>query len=186
MLPGCTSPGSIILFGMENSQFNRHWKNYSNAIESLLIRKVAGKNYRIEEINQGIKSLSQRWFRESSIEGAWLAELTSQKPVQAQKIKSILGGIFLHKEDVALPSMVGYYLLVVAIAMISIGICALLPIVTWKKILVPILCVMLAYGFLIPAGKSKKNKTQKETVSLYMKQINLAKTEIEKVLNEGE
>lgn len=169
---------------MDKQLFDRYWKNYCDAIESLLIRRSKSGTMNINAINQEIKTFSRRWQNDRNVEGLWLQDLREENPVKADKIQQIISNIELKPETFEVPSMAKYYLGVVVIGLLSILAVVLISLSWWKTLLIPILCVMLAWGFLIPQGNSKREQAITKVVRRYVLQIDGFKEEIDKTLSE--
>ena len=56
-------------------EFNKHWKKFSDTIESYLIRECAKGEINISSINSEIVSNLRRWQNSRNIEGLWLENL---------------------------------------------------------------------------------------------------------------
>lgn len=169
---------------MDKQLFDRYWKNYSDAIESLLIRRSKSGTMNINAINQEIKTFSRRWQNDRNVEGLWLQDLREENPVKADKIQQIISNIELKSETFEVPSMAKYYLGVVVIGIFSILAVVLMSLSWWKTVLIPILCIMLAWGFLIPQGNSKREQTITRVVRKYVLQIDGFKWQIDQILSE--
>lgn len=169
---------------MDKQLFDRYWKNYSDAIESLLIRRSKSGTMNINVINQEIKTFSRRWQNDRNVEGLWLQDLREENLVKADKIQQIISNIELKPETFEVPSMAKYYLGVVVIGLLSILAMVLMSLSWWKTVLIPMLCVMLAWGFLIPQGNSKREQAIMGVVQKYVLQIDGFKEKIDKILSE--
>lgn len=169
---------------MDKQLFDRYWKNYSDTIVSLLIRRSKSGTMNINVINQEIKTFSRRWQNDRNVEGLWLQDLREENPVKADKIQQIISNIELKPETFEVPSMAKYYLGVVVIGLLSILAMVLMSLSWWKSVLIPILCVMLAWGFLIPQGNSKREQAIMGVVRKYVLQIDGFKEKIDKILSE--
>lgn len=169
---------------MDKQLFDRYWKNYSDTIVSLLIRRAKVGKININDINQEIKPYSKRWQNDRNVEGLWLQDLREENSVKADKIQQIISNIELKPETFEMPSMSKYYLGVVVIGLLSILAVILMSLSWWKTLLIPILCIMLAWGFLIPQGNSKKEQAITNIVNKYFLQIDGIKKRIDQVLSE--
>lgn len=169
---------------MDKQLFDRYWKNYSDTIVSLLIRRSKSGTMNINVINQEIKTFSRRWQNDRNVEGLWLQDLREENLVKADKIQQIISNIELKPETFEVPSMAKYYLGVVVIGLLSILAMVLMSLSWWKTLLIPILCVMLAWGFLIPQGNSKREQAIMGVVQKYVLQIDGFKEKIDKILSE--
>lgn len=169
---------------MDKQLFDRYWKNYSDTIVSLLIRRSKSGTMNINVINQEIKTFSRRWQNDRNVEGLWLQDLREENLVKADKIQQIISNIELKPETFEVPSMAKYYLGVVVIGLLSILAMVLMSLSWWKTVLIPILCVMLAWGFLIPQGNSKREQAIMGVVQKYVLQIDGFKEKIDKILSE--
>lgn len=168
---------------MDINLFNRYWKNYSDAIESLIIRRANAGYIDVQSINQEISSMSRRWQNDRSIEGQWVQELSEESPSKANRLLQLISGFQFTEEKFETPSMLKYFFLVGVVGIISIVTVISLSLSMWKTILIPILCIMLAYGFLIPQGNSRKDVAKKNIVRKYVKQLDNLKRNIDQVLS---
>lgn len=156
---------------MEVQLFEKYWKNYNDAIVSLLIRRANSGSIDISTINKEIKIYSKRWLNDKNIEGLWLQELKVENPVKADAVIQIISKIELKTEQFEIPSLIRYYVYVTIVGILSILIVFLLSLAWWKVVLIPILCIMLAYGFLIPQGNSKREQAIAAVIQRYVLQI---------------
>lgn len=162
---------------MEVQLFEKYWKNYNDAIVSLLIRRANSGSIDISTINKEIKIYSKRWLNDKNIEGLWLQELKGDNPVKAEAVMQIISKIELKTEQFEIPSLIRYYVYVTVVGILSIVIVFLLSLAWWKVVLIPILCIMLAYGFLIPQGNSKREQAIAAVIQRYVLQIDSFKKE---------
>lgn len=167
---------------MEVQLFEKYWKNYNDAIVSLLIRRANSGSIDISTINKEIKIYSKRWLNDKNIEGLWLQELKGDNPVKAEAVMQIISKIELKTEQFEIPSLIRYYVYVTVVGILSIVIVFLLSLVWWKVVLIPILCIMLAYGFLIPQGNSKREQAIAAVIQRYVLQIDSFKKRIDQLL----
>lgn len=167
---------------MEVQLFEKYWKNYNDAIVSLLIRRANSGSIDISTINKEIKIYSKRWLNDKNIEGLWLQELKGDNPVKAEAVLQIISKIELKTEQFEIPSLIRYYVYVTVVGILSIVIVFLLSLAWWKVVLIPILCIMLAYGFLIPQGNSKREQAIAAVIQRYVLQIDSFKKRIDQLL----
>lgn len=167
---------------MEVQLFEKCWKNYNDAIVSLLIRRANSGSIDISTINKEIKIYSKRWLNDKNIEGLWLQELKGDNPVKAEAVMQIISKIELKTEQFEIPSLIRYYVYVTVVGILSIVIVFLLSLAWWKVVLIPILCIMLAYGFLIPQGNSKREQAIAAVIQRYVLQIDSFKKRIDQLL----
>lgn len=167
---------------MEVQLFEKYWKNYNDAIVSLLIRRANSGSIDISTINKEIKIYSKRWLNDKNIEGLWLQELKGENPVKADAVMQIISKIELKTEQFEIPSLIRYYVCVTVVGILSILIVFLLSLAWWKVVLIPILCIMLAYGFLIPQGNSKREQAIAAVIQRYVLQIDSFKKRIDQLL----
>lgn len=167
---------------MEVQLFEKYWKNYNDAIVSLLIRRANSGSIDISTINKEIKIYSKRWLNDKNIEGLWLQELKVENPVKADAVVQIISKIELKTEQFEIPSLIRYYVYVTIVGILSILIVFLLSLAWWKVVLIPILCIMLAYGFLIPQGNSKREQAIAAVIQRYVLQIDSFKKRIDQLL----
>lgn len=167
---------------MEVQLFEKYWKNYNDAIVSLLIRRASSGSIDISTINKEIKIYSKRWLNDKNIEGLWLQELKVENPVKADAVIQIISKIELKTEQFEIPSLIRYYVYVTIVGILSILIVFLLSLAWWKVVLIPILCIMLAYGFLIPQGNSKREQAIAAVIQRYVLQIDSFKKRIDQLL----
>lgn len=167
---------------MEVQLFEKYWKNYNDAIASLLIRRANSGSIDISTINKEIKIYSKRWLNDKNIEGLWLQELKVENPVKADAVIQIISKIELKTEQFEIPSLIRYYVYVTIVGILSILIVFLLSLAWWKVVLIPILCIMLAYGFLIPQGNSKREQAIAAVIQRYVLQIDSFKKRIDQLL----
>ena len=167
---------------MEVQLFEKYWKNYNDAIVSLLIRRANSGSIDISTINKEIKIYSKRWLNDKNIEGLWLEELKGDNPVKAEAVMQIISKIELKTEQFEIPSLIRYYVYVTVVGILSIVIVFLLSLAWWKVVLIPILCIMLAYGFLIPQGNSKREQAIAAVIQRYVLQIDSFKKRIDQLL----
>lgn len=167
---------------MEVQLFEKYWKNYNDAIVSLLIRRANSGSIDISTINKEIKIYSKRWLNDKNIEGLWLQELKGDNPVKAEAVMQIISKIELKTEQFEIPSLIRYYVYVTVVGILSIVIVFLLSLAWWKVVLIPILCIMLAYGFLIPQGNSKREQAIAAVIQRYVLQIDSFKKRIDPLL----
>lgn len=167
---------------MEVQLFEKYWKNYNDAIVSLLIRRANSGSIDISTINKEIKIYSKRWLNDKNIEGLWLQELKGENPVKADAVMQIISKIELKTEQFEIPSLIRYYVYVTVVGILSILIVFLLSLAWWKVVLIPILCIMLAYGFLIPQGNSKREQAIAAVIQRYVLQIDSFKKRIDQLL----
>ena len=167
---------------MEVQLFEKYWKNYNDAIVSLLIRRANSGSIDISTINKEIKIYSKRWLNDKNIEGLWLQELKGENPVKADAVMQIISKIELKTEQFEIPSLIRYYVYVTVVGILSIVIVFLLSLAWWKVVLIPILCIMSAYGFLIPQGNSKKEQAIAAVIQRYVLQIDSFKKRIDQLL----
>lgn len=167
---------------MEVQLFEKYWKNYNDAIVSLLIRRANSGSIDISTINKEIKIYSKRWLNDKNIEGLWLQELKGDNPVKAEAVMQIISKIELKTEQFEIPSLTRYYVYVTVVGILSIVIVFLLSLAWWKVVLIPILCIMLAYGFLIPQGNSKREQAIAAVIQRYVLQIDSFKKRIDQLL----
>lgn len=167
---------------MEVQLFEKYWKNYNDAIVSLLIRRANSGSIDISTINKEIKIYSKRWLNDKNIEGLWLQELKGENPVKADAVMQIISKIELKTEQFEIPSLIRYYVYVTIVGILSILIVFLLSLAWWKVVLIPILCIMLAYGFLIPQGNSKREQAIAAVIQRYVLQIDSFKKRIDHLL----
>ena len=163
---------------MEVQLFEKYWKNYNDAIVSLLIRRANSGSIDISTINKEIKIYSKRWLNDKNIEGLWLQELKVENPVKADAVIQIISKIELKTEQFEIPSLIRYYVYVTIVGILSILIVFLLSLAWWKVVLIPILCIMLAYGFLIPQGNSKREQAIAAVIQRYVLQIDSFKKRV--------
>lgn len=157
-------------------------ENYNDAIVSLLIRRANSGSIDISTINKEIKIYSKRWLNDKNIEGLWLQELKGDNPVKAEAVMQIISKIELKTEQFEIPSLIRYYVYVTVVGILSIVIVFLLSLAWWKVVLIPILCIMLAYGFLIPQGNSKREQAIAAVIQRYVLQIDSFKKRIDQLL----
>ena len=157
-------------------------KSNNDAIVSLLIRQANSGSIDISTINKEIKIYSKRWLNDKNIEGLWLQELKGENPVKADAVMQIISKIELKTEQFEIPSLIRYYVYVTVVGILSILIVFLLSLAWWKVVLIPILCIMLAYGFLIPQGNSKKEQAIAAVIQRYVLQIDSFKKRIDQLL----
>lgn len=167
---------------MEVQLFEKYWKNYNDAIVSFLIRRANSGSIDISTINKEIKIYSKRWLNDKNIEGLWLQELKVENPVKADAVIQIISKIELKTEQFEIPSLIRYYVYVTIVGILSILIVFLLSLAWWKVVLIPILCIMLAYGFLIPQGNSKREQAIAAVIQRYVLQIDSFKKRIDQLL----
>lgn len=167
---------------MEVQLFEKYWKNYNDEIVSLLIRRANSGSIDISTINKEIKIYSKRWLNDKNIEGLWLQELKVENPVKADAVIQIISKIELKTEQFEIPSLIRYYVYVTIVGILSILIVFLLSLAWWKVVLIPILCIMLAYGFLIPQGNSKREQAIAAVIQRYVLQIDSFKKRIDQLL----
>lgn len=167
---------------MEVQLFEKYWKNYNDAIVSLLIRRANSGSIDISTINKEVKIYSKRWLNDKNIEGLWLQELKVENPVKADAVIQIISKIELKTEQFEIPSLIRYYVYVTIVGILSILIVFLLSLAWWKVVLIPILCIMLAYGFLIPQGNSKREQAIAAVIQRYVLQIDSFKKRIDQLL----
>lgn len=167
---------------MEVQLFEKYWKNYNDAIVSLLIRRANSGSIDISTINKEIKIYSKRWLNDKNIKGLWLQELKGDNPVKAEAVMQIISKIELKTEQFEIPSLIRYYVYVTVVGILSIVIVFLLSLAWWKVVLIPILCIMLAYGFLIPQGNSKREQAIAAVIQRYVLQIDSFKKRIDQLL----
>ena len=167
---------------MEVQLFEKCWKNYNDAIVSLLIRRANSGSIDISTINKEIKIYSKRWLNDKNIEGLWLQELKGDNPVKAEAVMQIISKIELKTEQFEIPSLIRYYVYVTVVGILSIVIVFLLSLAWWKVVLIPMLCIMLAYGFLIPQGNSKREQAIAAVIQRYVLQIDSFKKRIDQLL----
>ena len=167
---------------MEVQLFEKYRKNYNDAIVSLLIRRANSGSIDISTINKEIKIYSKRWLNDKNIEGLWLQELKGDNPVKAEAVMQIISKIELKTEQFEIPSLIRYYVYVTVVGILSIVIVFLLSLAWWKVVLIPILCIMLAYGFLIPQGNSKREQAIAAVIQRYVLQIDSFKKRIDQLL----
>lgn len=167
---------------MEVQLFEKYWKNYNDAIVSLLIRRANSGSIDISTINKEIKIYSKRWLNDKNIEGLWLQELKVENPVKADAVIQTISKIELKTEQFEIPSLIRYYVYVTIVGILSILIVFLLSLAWWKVVLIPILCIMLAYGFLIPQGNSKREQAIAAVIQRYVLQIDSFKKRIDQLL----
>lgn len=167
---------------MEVQLFEKYWKNYNDTIVSLLIRRANSGSIDISTINKEIKIYSKRWLNDKNIEGLWLQELKVENPVKADAVIQIISKIELKTEQFEIPSLIRYYVYVTIVGILSILIVFLLSLAWWKVVLIPILCIMLAYGFLIPQGNSKREQAIAAVIQRYVLQIDSFKKRIDQLL----
>ena len=167
---------------MEVQLFEKYWNNYNDAIVSLLIRRANSGSIDISTINKEIKIYSKRWLNDKNIEGLWLQELKGDNPVKAEAVMQIISKIELKTEQFEIPSLIRYYVYVTVVGILSIVIVFLLSLAWWKVVLIPILCIMLAYGFLIPQGNSKREQAIAAVIQRYVLQIDSFKKRIDQLL----
>ena len=167
---------------MEVQLFEKYWKNYNDATVSLLIRRANSGSIDISTINKEIKIYSKRWLNDKNIEGLWLQELKGDNPVKAEAVMQIISKIELKTEQFEIPSLIRYYVYVTVVGILSIVIVFLLSLAWWKVVLIPILCIMLAYGFLIPQGNSKREQAIAAVIQRYVLQIDSFKKRIDQLL----
>ena len=167
---------------MEVQLFEKYWKNYNDAIVSLLIRRANSGSIDISTINKEIKIYSKRWLNDKNIEGLWLQEHKGENPVKADAVIQIISKIELKTEQFEIPSLIRYYVYVTIVGILSILIVFLLSLAWWKVVLIPILCIMLAYGFLIPQGNSKREQAIAAVIQRYVLQIDSFKKRIDQLL----
>lgn len=119
---------------------------------------------------------------DKNIEGLWLQELKGDNPVKAEAVMQIISKIELKTEQFEIPSLIRYYVYVTVVGILSIVIVFLLSLAWWKVVLIPILCIMLAYGFLIPQGNSKREQAIAAVIQRYVLQIDSFKKRIDQLL----
>ena len=169
---------------MEVQLFEKYWKNYNDAIASLIIRRANLGRIDIDAINNEIKTYSRRWQNDKNVEGLWLQELKEENPIKADAIQQIISNIELKAETFEAPSMIKYYVCVAVVSALSIFIVLVLSLSWWTAVLIPILCTMLAYGFLIPQGNSKREQAISSVAKKYVMQIDGFKNRIDRILSE--
>ena len=148
----------------------------------MLIRRANSGSIDISTINKEIKIYSKRWLNDKNIEGLWLQELKVENPVKADAVIQIISKIELKTEQFEIPSLIRYYVYVTIVGILSILIVFLLSLAWWKVVLIPILCIMLAYGFLIPQGNSKREQAIAAVIQRYVLQIDSFKKRIDQLL----
>lgn len=148
----------------------------------MLIRRANSGSIDISTINKEIKIYSKRWLNDKNIEGLWLQELKGDNPVKAEAVMQIISKIELKTEQFEIPSLIRYYVYVTVVGILSIVIVFLLSLAWWKVVLIPILCIMLAYGFLIPQGNSKREQAIAAVIQRYVLQIDSFKKRIDQLL----
>lgn len=169
---------------MDNQQFNQYWKNYRDAIVSLVIRKTSTGSFNIRSINEEVASLSRRWKSERTAEGLWVKKLSEENPQKAEDFLRLVSSFQLKEEPFEKPTMFKYYLITVLLTVASIVIVVPLSFSMWKTILLPVLVAILAYGFLIPLGKGKVDQANKDLVNRYSTQVDILYQSINRVLSE--
>lgn len=167
---------------MEVQLFEKYWKNYNDAIVSLLIRRANSGSIDINTINKEIKIYSKRWLNDKNIEGLWLQEFKGENLEKANAIMQIISKVELKAEQFDIPSIIKYYVYVAVVGILSILIVFLLSLAWWKIVLIPILCIMLAYGFLIPQGNSKREQAIAAVIQRYVLQLDSFKKRIDQLL----
>ena len=113
-----------------------------------------------------------------------ILELKEENPIKADAIQQIISNIELKAETFEAPSMIKYYVCVAVVSALSIFIVLVLSLSWWKAVLIPILCTMLAYGFLIPQGNSKREQAISSVAKKYVMQIDGFKNRIDRILSE--
>ena len=73
---------------MEVQLFEKYWKNYNDAIASLIIRRANLGRIDIDAINNEIKTYSRRWQNDKNVEGLWLQELKEENHRVNNKIQN--------------------------------------------------------------------------------------------------
>lgn len=169
---------------MEVQLFEKYWKNYNDAIVSLIIRRAHLGRIDIDTINKEIKTYSKRWQSDKNVEGLWLKELKEENPVKADAILDIISNVELKAEIFETPSMVKYYVWGAVVSIFSILVVLFQSLSWWKTALIPILCTMLAYGFLIPLGNNKRGQAIMTVIQKYVLQIDGFKKKIDQLLSE--
>lgn len=167
---------------MEVQLFEKYWKNYNDAIVSSLIRRANSGSIDINTINKEIKIYSKRWLNDKNIEGLWLQEFKGENLEKANAIMQIISKVELKAEQFDIPSIIKYYVYVAVVGILSILIVFLLSLAWWKIVLIPILCIMLAYGFLIPQGNSKREQAIAAVIQRYVLQLDSFKKRIDQLL----
>ena len=167
---------------MEVQLFEKYWNNYNDAIVSLLIRRVNSGSIDINTINKEIKIYSRRWQNDKNVEGLWVQELKEVDSVKADAVIQIISNVELKEEQFEIPSLIKYYAYVAVVGIISLFFVLLQSLTWWKMVLIPILCIMLAYGFLIPQGNSKREQAIAAVIQRYVLQIDSFKKRIDQLL----
>ncbi len=169
---------------MDKILFDKYWKNYSDSIESLLIRKIGATAINVSSINDELSTFSKKWQDKRLVEGTWIGEVAEDNPQKAEKILKKITDFKLQEEKFSIPSMFKYYLYPTLIGIISIIVVLFLSLSFWKTILIPVLCFMLSFGFIIPQGSSKIEQVRKELVFIYLKQLANLKKELDNIILE--
>ena len=164
-------------------EFNKHWRKFSDTIESYLIRECAKGEINISSINSEIGSNLRRWQNSRNIEGLWLENLKKNDMDKYNQFLNAFSSFSIHKVSDERPSMIRYYVYIAIIAIISIIAVSAMDISGWKVILFPILITMLGAGFLIPQGQSKRADAEKDVVKKYMNQIEQLHNTLLNILN---
>lgn len=164
-------------------EFEKYWQNYSDNIESLLIRNISKGTIDLDKTNNEISNFSQKWKSKRNAEGLWLNTLRENNSNKAETFEVKLDNFKLTKEPEHHQSMFAYYLIIVLIGIISVFIVLYMSLSIWKTILIPLLCIMLTSGFVIPFGKGKIQESNRNLISNYMKQVNKQKDLLNIILN---
>ncbi len=169
---------------MDNQQFNQYWKNYHDAVVSLLIRKITAGNLNISMLNNEVESFSKRWKSERTAEGLWVNNLAKEDSQKAEAFLHLVSSFHFTEVSFEKPTMLKYHVYALLISVLSIIVFMSFSLSIWKKILLPVLAIMLAYGFFIPMGKGKIDNANKELVSKYSAQFDNLTQNINRVLAE--
>lgn len=164
-------------------EFNKHWKKFSDTIESYLIRECAKGEISVSSINSEIVSNFRRWQNSRNIEGLWLENLKKNDLDKYNQFLNAFSSFSIHKVSGKRPSMIKYYVYIAVIAIISIIAVSTMDMSGWRVVLFPILITMLGAGFLIPQGKSKRADAEKDAVKKYMNQIEQLHNKLLNILN---
>ncbi len=172
-----------IITQVNMQEFNKHWKKFSDTIESYLIRECAKGDINVSSINNEIASNIKRWQNPRNIEGLWLDNLKNKDLDKYHQFMDSFSSFSIHKVSYERPSMTKYYIYIVLIAIISIISVSAMDVSGWKVIFFPILITMLGAGFLIPQGQSKRADAEKDVVKKYMNQIEQLHNTLLNILN---
>ena len=77
-------------------EFNKHWKKFSDTIESYLIRECAKGDINVSSINNEIASNIKRWQNPRNIEGLWLDNLKKKDLDKYHQFMNSFKILYLH------------------------------------------------------------------------------------------